>query len=102
MVLAFTTHTPGGHRSEAPVGHHRTPLGTPWDHLGPLGTTWDHLGLLGTTWDYGELRRTSGTYGELSDVCLVPGENQVIGEKPGHWGKTRSLGESSVLGGKST
>ena len=68
-----TIDTPAGDRSEGPVGPH----GTPWDHLGPLGITWDHLGPLGTT----------GNFGELSDVCLVLGENQVIGAKFSTWGK---------------
>ena len=30
---------------------------------------------------------TTGNFGELSDVCLVLGENQVIGGKFSTWGK---------------
>ena len=65
------------------------PHGTPWNHLEPLGTPWDHLGPLGGT---------TRNFEEPSDVCLVLGENQVIGGQFRLWGKTGHWGEFSTWG----
>ena len=40
---------------------------------------------------------TTGNFGALSDVCLVLGENQVIGKRFSTWGKVYLRQDLSVL-----